>query len=41
MAAAMGFVPFFMLSTLAALPAMILMLFILRYYPPEDVRQRL
>jgi PAT family beta-lactamase induction signal transducer AmpG len=33
-AAAMGFIPFFILTTFAALPAMALMLVILRYYPP-------
>ncbi len=38
MAAAMGFIPFFGLSAFAALPAMGLMLVILRYYPPEDRR---
>jgi PAT family beta-lactamase induction signal transducer AmpG len=36
MAAAMGFVPFFVMSAFAALPAMALMLVILRYYPPEE-----
>jgi hypothetical protein len=36
MAAAMGFVPFFVMSAFAALPAMGLMLVILRYYPPEE-----
>lgn len=40
MAAAMGFIPFFVMSAFAALPAMILMLVILRFYPPEDNRQR-
>jgi PAT family beta-lactamase induction signal transducer AmpG len=39
MAAAMGFVPFFVMSAFAALPAMGLMLVILRYYPPEDARR--
>jgi PAT family beta-lactamase induction signal transducer AmpG len=38
MAAAMGFIPFFILSTFAALPAMVLMLVILRYYPPAETR---
>jgi PAT family beta-lactamase induction signal transducer AmpG len=37
MAAAMGFVPFFVMSAFAALPAMGLMVVILRFYPPEDV----
>jgi PAT family beta-lactamase induction signal transducer AmpG len=37
-AAATGFIPFFILTTCAALPAMVLMLFILRFYPPEDTR---
>jgi PAT family beta-lactamase induction signal transducer AmpG len=36
MAAAMGFVPFFVMSAFAALPAMGLMLVILRLYPPEE-----
>ena len=36
MAAAMGFIPFFILSAFAAVPAMALMLVILRYYPPAD-----
>jgi len=36
MAAAMGFIPFFVLSAFAALPAMVLMLVILRFYPPEE-----
>lgn len=40
MAAAMGFVPFFVMSAFAALPAMILMLVILRFYPPDDNRSR-
>jgi PAT family beta-lactamase induction signal transducer AmpG len=38
MAAAMGFIPFFVMSAFAALPAMCLMLLILRFYPPEDQR---
>jgi PAT family beta-lactamase induction signal transducer AmpG len=38
MAQAMGFVPFFVMSAFAALPAMALMLLILRFYPPEDGR---
>jgi PAT family beta-lactamase induction signal transducer AmpG len=37
-AAAMGFIPFFLLSAFAALPAMALMLVILRYYPPAEAR---
>ena len=36
MASAMGFVPFFVMSAFAALPAMALMLVILRFYPPEE-----
>jgi len=36
MAAAMGFVPFFVMSAFAALPAMGLMIYILRFYPPEE-----
>lgn len=40
MAAAMGFIPFFVMSAFAALPAMILMLVILRFYPPDDNRSR-
>lgn len=39
MAAAMGFVPFFIMSAFAALPAMGLMLVILRFYPPADVKK--
>jgi PAT family beta-lactamase induction signal transducer AmpG len=39
MAAAMGFIPFFILTTFAALPAMGLMLVILRFYPPVDSRR--
>jgi len=38
MAQAMGFVPFFVLSAFAALPAMGLMVLILRFYPPPDRR---
>jgi MFS transporter, PAT family, beta-lactamase induction signal transducer AmpG len=38
MAGAMGFIPFFIMSAFAALPAMALMLVILRYYPPADRR---
>ncbi len=38
MAQAMGFVPFFVMSAFAALPAMALMFWILRFYPPEDTR---
>jgi PAT family beta-lactamase induction signal transducer AmpG len=37
-AGAMGFIPFFILTTFAALPAMGLMLIILRYYPPPEQR---
>jgi PAT family beta-lactamase induction signal transducer AmpG len=37
-AAATGFIPFFLLTTLAALPAMALMLIILKRYPPEKMR---
>ncbi len=37
-AAATGFIPFFILTTFAALPAMGLMLIILRYYPPPEQR---
>jgi PAT family beta-lactamase induction signal transducer AmpG len=40
MAAAMGFIPFFILTTFAALPAMALMLVILRYYPPAPEGER-
>jgi len=36
MASAMGFVPFFVMSAFAALPAMGLMLVILRHYPPQE-----
>ncbi len=38
MAAKMGFIPFFVMSAFAALPAMGLMLVILRFYPPADRR---
>jgi PAT family beta-lactamase induction signal transducer AmpG len=38
LAAAMGFVHFFILTTFAALPAMGLMIYILRVYPPADTR---
>jgi PAT family beta-lactamase induction signal transducer AmpG len=31
-----GFIPFFIMSAFAALPAMILMLIILKFYPPAD-----
>ena len=41
MAAAMGFIPFFILSAFAALPAMVLMLVILRFYPPAETRRAL
>jgi PAT family beta-lactamase induction signal transducer AmpG len=37
-AAATGFIPFFIITTFAALPAMALMLIILKYYPPADTR---
>jgi PAT family beta-lactamase induction signal transducer AmpG len=40
MAAKLGFVHFFILTTFAALPAMGLMIYILRVYPPADTRQR-
>jgi MFS transporter, PAT family, beta-lactamase induction signal transducer AmpG len=40
MAAYLGFIPFFILSAFAALPALGLMLIILRFYPPAD-RQRI
>jgi PAT family beta-lactamase induction signal transducer AmpG len=36
MAQAMGFVPFFVMTAFAALPAMGLMLVILKFYPPEE-----
>ena len=39
MAAWIGFIPFFILSAFAALPALALMLVILRFYPPAE-RQR-
>ena len=39
MAAAMGFIPFFIMSAFAALPAMAVMLVILRYYPQADRRE--
>ena len=39
MAAAMGFIPFFILSAFAALPAMVLMLVIFRFYPPAETRR--
>jgi MFS transporter, PAT family, beta-lactamase induction signal transducer AmpG len=38
-AAGMGFIPFFILSAFSALPAMGLMLVILRYYPPVEQRK--
>jgi PAT family beta-lactamase induction signal transducer AmpG len=37
-AKAMGFIPFFIMTTFAALPAMAMMLVILRFYPPADRR---
>ncbi len=40
MAAWLGFIPFFILSAFAALPALGLMLIILRFYPPAE-RQRI
>ena len=40
-AAATGFIPFFIITTFAALPAMLLMLVILKYYPPADTRREL
>ena len=39
LAQAMGFIPFFILSAFAALPAMLLMLLILRFYPPAERRR--
>ncbi len=39
MAASLGFIPFFVLSAFAALPAMALMLVILKYYPPSNARR--
>jgi PAT family beta-lactamase induction signal transducer AmpG len=41
MAAKLGFIPFFVMSAFSALPAMALMLVILRFYPPVDQRLRL
>ncbi len=38
-AAATGFIPFFIITTFAALPAMALMLIILKFYPPADTRR--
>jgi PAT family beta-lactamase induction signal transducer AmpG len=38
-AAATGFIPFFIITAFAALPAMALMLVILKYYPPADNRR--
>jgi len=38
-AAATGFIPFFIISTFAAFPAMALMLVILKFYPPADTRR--
>jgi PAT family beta-lactamase induction signal transducer AmpG len=38
MAAAMGFIPFFIMAAFSALPAMALMLVILKFYPPEERR---
>jgi PAT family beta-lactamase induction signal transducer AmpG len=40
MAAAMGFVPFFFMSAFAAVPAMVLMVWILRHYPPADRKRK-
>jgi PAT family beta-lactamase induction signal transducer AmpG len=39
LAAAMGFIPFFVMTAFAALPAMALMLVILKFYPPVDTRK--
>ncbi|HQT63099.1 MAG: MFS transporter [Acidocella sp. 20-57-95] len=38
MAQAMGFIPFFIMTSFAALPALLLLLVILRFFPPEDTR---
>ncbi len=38
-AAATGFIPFFIITTFAAFPAMALMLIILKFYPPQDTRR--
>jgi PAT family beta-lactamase induction signal transducer AmpG len=38
-AAATGFIPFFIITSFAALPAMALMLVILKFYPPPDTRR--
>ena len=38
MAAALGFIPFFIATSFAALPAMALMLVILKFYPPGERR---
>ena len=40
-AAATGFIPFFIITAFAALPAMALMLIILKYYPPADNRREI
>jgi PAT family beta-lactamase induction signal transducer AmpG len=39
-AAATGFIPFFILTTFAALPAMTLMLVILKHYPPAEASKQ-
>ncbi len=39
MAQAMGFIPFFIMTSFAALPALVLLLVILRFFPPEDTRR--
>ena len=41
MAAWLGFIPFFILSAFAALPALGLMLIILRFYPPAEDAKRI
>jgi PAT family beta-lactamase induction signal transducer AmpG len=38
-AAATGFIPFFIITSFAAVPAMALMLVILKFYPPPDTRR--
>ena len=38
-AAATGFIPFFIITAFAAVPAMALMLVILKFYPPPDTRR--
>ena len=39
MAASLGFIPFFIATSFAALPAMALMLVILKFYPPGERRR--